>query len=302
MSICSFPSLPGHIQIDFGVLSCIYQNVLKLAHEYVLKSYFEFPSIIPAILGPALAFFIGFNNNQAYGRWWEARKIWGAIVNDSRSWARQLICYSSVADSEAAEELNGIKKRAIIRHIAFLYALKDNLRGENKKDYRKYLSQKESEAVELESNIHNAILTEQSKDLEYLYKKGWVDGFRFIELNKMIINFCDEMGKSERIKNTVFPTTYIYYTRVFIWFLIVSITFTFTDLIGAWSVLSGIFVGYIFLVVHTIGLAILNPFEPIPSGIPLDQITRTIEINLLEALGESDIPEPIRSVRKEYIM
>lgn len=153
-----------------------------------------------------------------------------AIVNDSRSWARQLICYSSVADSEAEEELNGIKKRAIIRHIAFLYALKDNLRGENKKDYRKYLSQKESEAVELESNIHNAILTEQSKDLEYLYKKGWVDGFRFIEL------------------------------------------------------------------------AILNPFEPIPSGIPLDQITRTIEINLLEALGESDIPEPIRSVRKEYIM
>ncbi|MEA3232325.1 MAG: bestrophin family ion channel [Thermodesulfobacteriota bacterium] len=201
-----------------------------LLNEYILKSYFEFPSIIPAILGPALAFFIGFNNNQAYDRWWEARKIWGAIVNDSRSWARQLICYSSVADSEAEEELNGIKKRAIIRHIAFLYALKDNLRGENKKDYRKYLSQKESEAVELESNIHNAILTEQSKDLEYLYKKGWVDGFRFIEL------------------------------------------------------------------------AILNPFEPIPSGIPLDQITRTIEINLLEALGESDIPEPIRSVRKEYIM
>ena len=271
-------------------------------NEYVLKHYIKFPSIIPAILGPALAFFIGFNNNQAYDRWWEARKIWGAIVNDSRTWARQLICYPSVADSEIEEELNGIKKRSIYRHIAFLYALKDNLRGENKKDYRKYLSQKESEAVELESNIHNAILTEQSKDLAYLYEKGWVDGFRFIELNKMIVNFCDEMGKSERIKTTVFPTTYIYYTRVFIWFLTISITFVFSDIVGAWSVLLGIFVGYIFLVIHAIGLAILNPFEPIPSGISLDQITRTIEINLLEALGESEVPEPIKSVKNEYIM
>ena len=273
-----------------------------LFNEYILLHYIEFPTIVPGILGPALAFFIGFNNNQAYDRWWEARKIWGGLVNDSRTWARQLVQYPSEADTEINKELNIVKKRAIHRHIAFLYALKDNLRGESKKDYRKYLSAEESEAVEQESNIHNAILSFQSKDLEYMKKSNWIDGFKFIELNKMIVRFCDGMGMSERIKNTVFPTTYTYYTRLFIWFFIISMTFVFSDIVGVWSIFFGVLVGYIYIVMHRIGLAILNPFEPVPSGISLDQITRTIEINLLETLGESDIPEPIKSVRDEYIM
>jgi len=269
---------------------------------YILKKFIEFPQIIPAILGPALAFFIGFNNNQAYDRWWEARKIWGALVNDSRSWARQIIYNTSANNPEEKNELIQLRRRCIYRHIAFLYALKDNLRGEDHKEYKKFLNPKESENVELESNTHNAILNHQSKDLEYINKKGWIDGFRFIEMNRMIVNFCDEMGMSERIKNTVFPPTYIFYTRLFIWFLIISVTFVSTDLIGPWAIPVGIFVGYVFLVTHKIGLAILNPFEPTPSGISLDQITRTIEINLLETLGEKEIPEPIKSVNNEYIM
>ena len=271
-------------------------------NAYVLQRYVEFPSIIPAILAPALAFFIGFNNNQAYDRWWEARKIWGSLVNDSRSWARQLMHYLSGEDSVIKEELDEIKKRTIYRHIAFLYALKEKLRGDESKNYRKYLSEEEVTRVEFESNTHNAILNEQSRDLEYLYKNGVLDGFKFLELNKMIINFCDEMGKSERIKNTVYPVTYIFYTRVFIWVLVIDVTFVVGNLIGPWAIFFGILVGYVFIVTHAIGLAILNPFEPVASGIPLDQITRTIEINLLEALGEKEIPEPVKSINNEYVM
>lgn len=273
-----------------------------LFNELFLKHYFNFPAIVDAILGPALAFFIGFSNNQAYDRWWEARKIWGSLVNDSRTWARQLIYYTSANDDQKMDELGIIQKRAIYRHIAFLYALKDNLRGENKKEYRKYISKEESVVVEHESNIQNAILSLQSKELDYLYKKSWIDGFRFIELNKMLISFSNEMGKSERIKNTVFPPTYSFYTRLFIWLLTISTTFVIADMIGAWSILFGALIGYVFLTTHAIGQAILNPFEPIPTGISLDQITRTIEINLLETLGESEIPEPIKSVNGEYVM
>ncbi len=269
---------------------------------YILKKFIEFPEIIPAILGPALAFFIGFNNNQAYDRWWEARKIWGALVNDSRTWARQIIYNTSANIPEDKNELIQLRRRSIYRHIAFLYALKDNLRGENHKEYKKFLNPKEFENVELELNTHNAILNHQSKDLEYLNKKGWIDGFRFIEMNRMLVNFCDEMGMSERIKNTVFPPTYVFYTRLFIWFLVLSVTFVSTDQIGIWAIPVGIFVGYVFLVTHKTGLAILNPFEPTPSGISLDQITRTIEINLLESLKEKEIPDPIKSVNNEYIM
>ena len=269
---------------------------------YLLKDFVEVPSLVPSILGPALAFFIGFNNNQAYDRWWEARKIWGALVNDSRSWTRQMMYYTSANSAEEINELRKLRRRTVYRHIAFLYALKENLRGSDEKSFKKFLKPKEYEQVISHSNIHNAILNEQSNDLEYLSKRQWVDGFRFIEMNQTLTNFCDQMGMSERIKNTVFPSTYIFYTRVFIWFLIVSMTFVATDLVGFWSIPIGVFVGYVFLVTHKVGLTILNPFESTPSGISLDQITRTIEINLLETLGEKEIPKPIQVINKEYIM
>jgi ion channel-forming bestrophin family protein len=271
-------------------------------NEYFLKHYFNFPPIVDAILGPALAFFIGFSNNQAYDRWWEARKIWGTLVNDSRTWARQVIFYTSAPTDRDSTKISSVQKRAVYRHIAFLYALKDSLRGENKKEYRRYISGEESEVVERETNIHNAILSLQSKELNDMYKKSWLDGFGFIELNKMLISFSNEMGKSERIKNTVFPPTYSYYTLMFIWILVVSMTIVISNTIGAWSILFGVLIGYVFLTTHNIGQALLNPFEPIPTGVSLDQITRTIEINLLEAIGETEIPEPVKSVDNEYIM
>lgn len=277
-------------------------TIVYFTDIYLFKDYIEVPSLVPTILGPALAFFIGFNNNQAYDRWWEARKIWGALVNDSRSWARQMIHYTSANTAEEINELRKLRRRTIYRHIAFLYALKENLRDSSENSYKKFLKPKEYEQVNSASNVHNAILNEQSNDLEFMSKRGWIDGFRFIEMNKTLTRFCDQMGMSERIKNTVFPSTYIFYTRVFIWFLIVSMTFVATDLVNFWSIPIGVFVGYVFLVTHKVGLTILNPFAPTPSGISLDQIARTIEINLLETLGEKEIPKPIQPINNEYIM
>ena len=283
----------------FDICTCI---ASYYTNEYFVSNHFDFPGVIPTVLGTALAFFVGFNNNQSYDRWWEARKIWGAIVNDSRSWARQVIQYTSASERLPENELQGVRREAIIRHIAFLYALKENLRKSSSKEFENFLSEQELAAVEQESNIPNAILSRQSKAIEDLYKKEAIDGFRFIEMNRMIVNFCDEMGKSERIANTVFPTTYNYYTRAFIWVLIVSITMVTANSIGMWSILFGTLVGYVFLTTHSVGLALVNPFEPLATGVPLDQITRTIEINLLEMLGESEIPEPIQIVDGEYVL
>ena len=198
----------------FDLLTCV---LAYLANEYVIRHHFVFPVIIPTILGTALAFFIGFNNNQSYDRWWEARKIWGALVNDSRTWARQLIQYTQATDSLPMALLHTIRKRMVFRHIAFLYALKENLRNADTHEYRQFVDQHESATVALQSNVPNALLNLQSEDLDQLYQQQATDGFRFIELNRMLVNFCDGMGKSERIKNTVFPTTYNYYTRAFVW-------------------------------------------------------------------------------------
>lgn len=283
----------------FDLLTCV---AAYLVNEYIVRDYFVFPALIPSILGTALAFFVGFNNNQSYDRWWEARKIWGALVNDSRTWARQIMHYTSTSDYLSAEELSGLRRTAIRRHIAFLYALKKNLRKSDTREHGEFLVSEELADVEKASNVPNAILSYQTAFVDNLYKKEAIDGFRFTEMNRMIVNFCDEMGKSERIANTVFPTTYNYYTRGFIWIFIVSTTMVTDNAIGYWSILFGALVGYVFLTTHSIGQALVDPFEPLPTGVPLDHITRTIEINLLEMLGEAEIPKPIQSVDGEYIL
>ena len=285
----------------FLIISC---SLAYLLDEYVLRELTDFPTTIPALMGTALAFFIGFNNNQAYDRWWEARKIWGGLVNDSRSWARGVLYYCSIpsSSSDGQAALSQTQARMVHRHLAFLYALKANLRRSKDTTYRHYLPEKEMQRVAGHSNAHNAILEGQSKDLQWLSQQGYLDGFRFMALNEMIVRFCDGMGKSERIKNTVFPTSYHYFTRLFIWIFVILITIVCTQIVGAWSILLGWLIGFVFHSTHLIGLSLLNPFDAIPSGIPLDQITRTIEINLLEMLGEEEIPQPVEPINGEYVM
>lgn len=208
-------------------------------YNYLLSPYLQVSGIFASVLGTALAFFIGFKNNQAYDRWWEARKIWGALVNDSRSWARGILNYCN-AQSEKTEELSSLQKQIIRRHIAFVYNLKERLRNESNKDYRKYLSEDEVTFVEKQTNASNAILMKQSEALEGISKQGYVDSFRFVGLNKLIVNFCDQMGMSERINNTVFPPTYHYFTKIFIWLFVVMVTFMSVEDAGAGSILIGL--------------------------------------------------------------
>lgn len=286
-----------HLLLDLCVCICAYYF-----NHYVLTRYMDLPPIIPTILGTALAFFIGFNNNQAYDRWWEARKIWGALVNDSRTWARQLMHYTVSSGTINQPDLTRIREIMVMRHIGFVYALKEFLRGSSEKVYRDFLSTEDIGFAEQEANRANALLSRQAADIQYLHDNGAIDGFKFLALNRTINNFCDQMGQSERIKNTIFPTTYSYYSRFFIWVFIICVTMVTADAIHLWAIGVGALVGYVFLTIHTIGQALLNPFDYIPTGIPLDQISRTIEINLLQAIKHPQIPDPIQNMDNEYVM
>ncbi|GAA3974285.1 bestrophin family ion channel [Pedobacter ginsengiterrae] len=279
-------------QVDLIMIaSC---TAAYLVREYLIAHHFEIPAIIPTVLGTAIAFFIGFNNNQAYDRWWEARKVWGALVNDSRSFTRSLINYVDHDDESV--------KKMVYRHIAFLYALKANLRGTVDEIYTKYLSAEDLAEIEKHKNIHNALLNIQSRDLQKLSKANAIDGFRFIEINEMLTRFSDSMGMSERIKNTIFPTTYTYLTKVFIWLFVVTFTLVISQSAGIASIFLGWMIGFVFVSTQINGMSLVNPFENNSAGVPLNQITRTIEINLLQMLKEEDIPEPVKPINEEYIL
>lgn len=273
------------------IISC---TAVYFIREYLIAYHFQISPIIPTVLGTAIAFFIGFNNNQAYDRWWEARKIWGALVNDSRSFARNLINYVE-GDNETVQTM-------VRRHIAFIYALKANLRHTVDGIYIKYLTEADKNEVDQQSNVHNAILNIQARELQKLLKANQIDGFKFIEINEMLTRLTDSMGMCERIKNTVFPTTYSYLTKVFIWLFVVTFTLVISQDMGYWSIFMGWLIGFVFVSTQINGMRLVNPFETNSSSLPLNNISRTIEINLLEMIGEKDIPEPIKPINQEYIL
>lgn len=280
------------------ILTCV---ITYLIHEYVVPNAVQIPATLATLLGTAIAFFIGFNNNQAYSRWWEARKIWGGLVNDCRSWARNIMCYTS-ASASSQEELEHIRKRLILRQIGFVYALKATLRKDQDEYFERFLSVEDLTKVRQETNIANAILTLNAVDLQKLSDEHAMSEFRFMQLNEMITAFTNHMGKSERIRNTIFPTSYIYFTRLFIWVLVVFSTLILVDLIGIWSIIISWIIGFVFHVTHQNGMGLMDPFDEIATGIPLNQISRTIEINLLQMLGDNVIPEQIQPVNNEYIL
>lgn len=264
---------------------------------YLLDTYwllsFKLPIAFPALMGTAIAFFIGFNNNQAYNRWWEARMIWGGIVNDSRSLARNLVAYTS--DNHAA-------KRIVRRHIGFLYALTASLRKyKQDENHLQYLTSDDIEKLKFISHIPNGLLSIQAQEIKDLRAKQQITDFEFTILNRLIENLCDAMGKSERINNTVFPINYLFFTKLFIWLFIALITMA-TNSVGAAAIILGWVMGFVFNTINLNGLNLMNPFEHQPSGVPISSITRNIEINLLQEIGADNIPDPLPVIHGEYIL
>ena len=251
------------------------------------------PAAYPAFMGTAIAFFIGFNNTQAYSRWWEARSVWGSLVNDSRTWCRSLLNY------------NGNRTYAIKmirRHISFINALTNHLHHNNDNDYFKYLDKPDKDLIDTNNHIPDTILDLQAVDLNYLKESESIDHITFLGLNEVLRSFCDSLGKCERISSTVFPVTYVYFTKLFIWLIIALITMASSNETGAASIILGWIVGFVFYSTHLNGMSIMEPLKPQPSGIPILSIARNIEITLLKKIKAVDIPLPTPIIDDEYIL
>lgn len=272
-----------------------------LLETYVVRGRIHIPGAIPALMGTSLAFFIGFTNNQAYSRWWEARTVWGGLVNDSRAWTRSLVAYAN-ATQGTTNPANNVALRMIYRHLGFLHALKQALRGTPGAEYHAYITPTDRAYVQRFSNVPAGLLDLQAQALQTLRDAGQIDGFTFLSLNDILLRFGEGMGKSERIKNTPFPATYLYFTRVFIWILIAVLTMDIVEEAGAWAIALGWLIGFVFHVTYLNGLNLINPFDGNPACIPLDSIVRTVEISVLQTLNAPDVPPPIEPVNGEYVL
>ncbi len=278
--------------IVVSFITIVYLDVL---HLHVAVSM----SVIGGI-STAISFFIAFFTAQAYDRWWEARKIWGAFVNDSRSFGRMVT--TMFGKTDGGSEVPAIQDRLIRRHIAYLYAVKARLREEGSNTYSDYLSSEDAGRVDGSSNVGNTLLGFQGEDIDAAERAGHIDVIRMAQLNDMLSRFSTSQGMAERIKGTVFPAHYASMIRVSIWLFVLVFPAALSEEIGHWAIFFSSLLGTIFLLVYRAGQALLDPFEGEPNDTPMSSIVRTIEINLLEQIGEKNLPAPVEPVDGSYLM
>lgn len=289
------------------------------------------PFLPVATVGTAVAFYVGFKNNSAYDRFWEGRKIWGGVVNESRTWASRVLAW--IHSGDASAETRAVHRTLIYRHLAWINALRLQLRRksrffdkparwtkrrlENHEAHMRndwdteigpWLAPEEHAQTAPKVNPATHLLARQSADLAALRDQGAVDLFHEIALNEVVRELYALQGKCERIKNTPFPRQYAEYGRLMVRVFVLLVPFgmldVFADAVHAAGttletlspavpmIFASALVGWVFTTMEAIGDASEDPFERSMNDVPMNALCRAIERDLLQLLGEDDIPGP----------
>ena len=293
------------------------------------------PWVPVALIGTAEAFLVGFKNNQAYDRLWEARKIWGGIVNSSRSFASMIYAFNTENEEVGTFDLKDRRKKIIHRHIAWLYQFREQLliptewehisaeeehhHNINQRrnrlikagfpDYGRtsiflhnYLSEEEAELQTTYKNFATYLISQQAKDINELKNIRAISEFNQMQLQNSLNDFYDFQGQAERIKKfpspRQFASTAFVFNVLFILLLPLGLVNEFAKL-GDWGIWTSIpfciIIGWIYIIMELVGDYSENPFAGLMFDVPMLSICRTIEIDLLQIAGETDLPEPISS-------
>lgn len=234
------------------------------------------PLPITAILGTAVSLLLAFRTSQSYDRWWEARKIWGAIVNDSRSFVRQVIQF---LPEENKEDIRAFSERQVI----WTLALGESLRKQPfSTRVREYLLTHKIEAT----NIPNALIEVHSSQVKRLARENKLSDFQVMQLNTILTGFCNSMGMCERIKNTVFPRAYSILLHTLIYVFTLLLPFGLDDSKIIIEIALTILIPVVFISIEKTAIIMQDPFENSPVDIPVTALAQTIETNIREMTGE----------------
>ncbi|WP_026705676.1 bestrophin family protein [Flavobacterium soli] len=276
-----------------------------------------------ALIGTAAAFIVGFKNTQTYNRLWEARQIWGGIVNTSRSLGLMVRDFID-DDQKATQEI-------MYRHFAWLTALRfqlreprswENMEKSYNKEYskhyfteektakleeelKKYVSEGEREYILSKKNRATQLLALQSKRLKELQTESKIDLFKYLQITDKISELYEHQGKCERIKNFPYPRQFASINLFFVWLFVILVPFGMLnefqklgDLYVWLTIPFSIVVSWVFTSMERVGESTENPFEGSANDVPITAMSRTIEIDMRDMLDETDLPPALAPVNK----
>lgn len=259
-------------------------DVAVTAFWYVMHPRWtaEFPALPLTLLGSAVAVYLSFRNTTAYARWWEARTLWGAMVNASRTLGREAL-------TMLPERATGIAINH--RQIAYVHALRMHLRRQSPWDeLSARLRADEIESLHRVANVPNAIHARTAT----LIADAKPDPILLTAFARTLSDISNAQGGMERIKNTPLPQQYATYPAIFTHGFCILLPLGLVETLGLYTPLGSTVAGFLFLALLQIGNDMQNPFENLDDDVPLTTLTRGIEIDLRDGLGESHGLEPVK--------
>jgi len=280
----------GKIKMELALLA-VYSSLVYIAHTVYNFPGVSIPIAIPAILGTIISLLLAFRSNQAYDRWWEARTLWGAIVNDSRSFARQILTF--VDNSYDNEDRSALRQRIIKRQIAWCYSLSKHLRNQNAHESLSGLiSEEEKQAVLRLDNTPMALLEQHGNDLRLLLRLGWINEYQQVAMDETLCRFSNAMGACERIKNTVFPVTYSLYIHMLVILFALLMPFSLIEFFGIFQIPLVVAISASFFLIEKMAIHLQDPFENKPTDTPMTAISRKIDNDLRQLLKDEYAKAP----------
>ena len=321
------PIIVVKFAVPYLVLAFVWTSIVFSLYAFVGLEFLRIPFQPLSTIGIAVAFYVGFKNNASYDRFWEGRKIWGGVVNSSRTWGTQVVSYIRPGDD--SEEARELRRVLIYRHIAWINAVRLQLRKtsrffhkpakgtkrrlENHADHMRndwdqeigpFLSPEEMTELSARLNTATHLVTRQGTQLAGELKTGKLDLFHQIAMMELLEELYTLQGKAERIKNTPFPRQYAEYSRIFTRVFVALVPFGLLDVFAANvdaatsradqaifivpMLASSMLITWVFLTMETIGDSSEDPFERSMNDVPMNALCRTIERDLRQMLDEPD--------------
>ncbi|WP_010545711.1 bestrophin family protein [Sphingomonas elodea] len=247
---------------------------------------FRAPSLPLTLFGSVLALFLGFRSNSAYQRWWEGRGLWGLMINASRNLARA--ARNFLPDGEAVD----LKRTIVLRQIAYVHALRCQLRRQSPdQEVLRFLSRGEADFALARTNVANGIVDGTGRRIELARSKGWIDTIQQSSMERVLIDIANAQGGMERLKNTPLPVQYRLVPTLFTHIFCVLLPIGLVETLGVATPLGSTVAGLMFLAALAIGDDLVDPFANTVHDLPLNAMCRTIEIDLLQSIGDP-APDP----------
>ncbi|AQU86585.1 hypothetical protein B0W47_02920 [Komagataeibacter nataicola] len=267
------------------VLLCAWDVVVVVMFQIFHQEWMEQPTLPISLIGSALLLFMSFRNNTAYNRWWEGRTLWGAVTNNSRSFARQ-----------AGTILRGCPDLACAM-AAYPYALRSALgRLDDLDDVLRLLPDSMKPGIEGRANIPAAILFQIGLRVDAECRRMDIDGALQGQIDRILSDMSNAQGGLERIRNTPLAIQFSVLPKVVAAVFCIILPLSMVQTLGWITPLGSSLVGLLFVALDKIGSDLQDPFGSTPHGMPMLTISRTIEIDLMQSCG-LPAPPPLAPVR-----